>query len=93
MTNGIKFQLLSRTEKFQIHEKGKVHPIFSVPDPGAHPASYAMGTGSLSRGYRRLGRGLNHPPSSSAEIKEKVELQLYSPFGPLWPVVGGNLPF
>jgi len=28
-----------------------------------------------------------HPPSS-AEVKERVELYLYSPSGPSWPVLG-----
>jgi hypothetical protein len=32
--------------------------------------------------------GINHPPPSSAEIKERVELYLYFPSGPSWPVVG-----
>ena len=41
--------------------------------PGAHPASYTMGTGSFP-GERRLGRGVDHPPTSSAEVKERVEL-------------------
>ena len=45
---------------------------------GAHPASYAMGTGLLS-GVKRPGRGANHSLSSSAEVKERVELYLYSP--------------
>ena len=30
---------------------------------------------------KRPGRGVNHPPPSSAEIKERVELYLYSPSG------------
>jgi len=30
----------------------------------------------------------DHPPQSSAEVKERVELYLYSPSGPSWPVVG-----
>jgi len=34
------------------------------------------------------GRGVDHQPPFSAEVKEKVELYLYSPFGPLWPVLG-----
>ena len=42
--------------------------------PVANPASYTMGTGSLSRGVKRLGRGLNHPLSFSAEVKERVQL-------------------
>ena len=37
-------------------------------------------------------RGADHPPSSSAEVKERVELYLYSPSGPSWPVLGKSLP-
>ena len=57
-------------------------------DPVAHPASYTMGTGSLSRGVNLSGRGVNHPPSSMVEVKERVELYLYSASGPSWPVPG-----
>ena len=52
---------------------------FSAPirtGPGAHPASYTMGTGSFP-GVKQPGRGVDHPPPSSAEVKEKVELYLY----------------
>ena len=45
--------------------------------PGAHPVSYAMGTGCFP-GVKRPGRGVDHPPPSSAEVKERVELYLYS---------------
>ena len=31
-------------------------------------------------------RGVYHPTPSSAEVKERVELYLYSPSGPSWPV-------
>ena len=44
--------------------------------PGAHPASYTMGTGSFP-GVKRPGRGFYHPPPSSTEVKERVELYLY----------------
>jgi len=57
-----------------------VGPRFSAPvqtGAGTHPASYAMGTGSFP-GEKRPGRG--------AEVKERVELYLYS--GPSWPVLG-----
>jgi hypothetical protein len=37
---------------------------------------------------KRPGRGLNHPPPSSAEVKERVELYLYSPSELSWPVLG-----
>jgi hypothetical protein len=63
---------------------------FSAPvqtGPGAHPPSYTMGTGSFA-GVKRPGRGVDHPPSSSAEVKERVELYLYTPCGPSWPVLG-----
>ena len=61
---------------------------FSAPvqtGPGAYPASYVMGTGSLSLRVKRPGRGIDQPPSSSAEVKERIELYLYSPSGPFWP--------
>jgi len=63
---------------------------FSAPvqtGPGAHPASYTMGTGSFP-GVKRPGRGVNHQPSSSTEVKERVELHLYTPTVPLWQVIG-----
>jgi hypothetical protein len=67
---------------------------FSAPvqnGPGAHPASYTMSTGSFP-GLNRPGRGVNLPPTSSAEVKERVELYIYTPSGPSWPVLGCNLP-
>jgi hypothetical protein len=48
--------------------------------PGAHPASYTMGTASLPR-IKRPGSGVDHPPSSSAEVKERLQLYIYSPLG------------
>ena len=52
--------------------------------PGAHPTSYTMGTGSF-QGVKRPGNGANHPPPSSSEVKDRVELHLYSSSGPSWP--------
>ena len=48
---------------------------------GAYPVSYTMGAGSFP-GVKRPGRGVDHPPPSSVEVKERVELYLYSPSGP-----------
>jgi len=55
---------------------------FSTPvqtGPGAHPASYTMGTRSFS-GVKRPGCGLNLHLFND-EVKERVELYLYSPIG------------
>ena len=67
---------------------------FSAPvqtGPGAHPASYTVGTRSFP-GAKRPGRGADHPPTSGAKVKERVELYFYSPSGPSWPVLGWPLP-
>ena len=55
--------------------------------PGAHPASYTMGTGCYP-GVKWPGRGVDHPPPHSAEVKERVELYLYPTSGPSWPFLG-----
>ena len=52
----------------------------------AHPASYTMSTGSFP-GVKRPGRVVDHPSPSSAKVKERVELYLYSPSGHLWAVL------
>jgi hypothetical protein len=67
---------------------------FSAPlqtGPGAHPSSYKIGTGSFP-GVIWTGRGVDHPPPSSAEVKERVDLYLYSPSGLSWSVLGWTLP-
>ena len=63
---------------------------FSAPvqtGPGAHPATYKTGTGSFP-GVKRLGRGVDHPPLSSAKVEGRVELYICSPSEPSWPVLG-----
>ena len=55
--------------------------------PGAQPASYTTGNGYFL-GVKRPGRGVDHPPQSSAEVVGRVELYLYSLSGPSWLVVG-----
>ena len=62
---------------------------FSAPvqtGPGAHPASYTMGNRSFP-GVKRPGCSVDHPPPSRVEVKERVELYLYSPSGSSWPVL------
>jgi hypothetical protein len=46
-----------------------------------------MGTGSFP-GVKWPGLGDDHSPPPSAEVKEKVQPYIYSPFGPSWPVIG-----
>jgi hypothetical protein len=63
---------------------------FSAPvetGPGAHPASHTISTRSFPW-VKWPGRGVDHPSPSIDEVKERVELYLYSPFGPSWPVLG-----
>jgi hypothetical protein len=42
--------------------------------------------------FKRPGRGVDHPLPSSAEVKERVQLYLYSPSSPSCPVLGRTLP-
>ena len=68
---------------------------FSAPvqtGPATHSASYIMGTGTLSRGVKRPMRGVDHPPTCSAEVKERVEIYLYSHSGFSWAVLGWTVP-
>jgi len=63
---------------------------FSTPfqtGPGAYLASCTVGTGSFL-GVKWPGHSIDHPPTSSAEVKERVELYLHSFYGPSWPVLG-----
>ena len=68
-------------------------PVQTVP--GVHPTSYIMSTGSFLE-VKRPGRCVDHPPLSSAVIKERVKLYTYSLSGPSWPlllVVGRSAQF
>jgi hypothetical protein len=67
---------------------------FSAPfqtGTGTHTASYTVRT-VFFKGLKRPGRGVDHPPSSSAEVTQRVELQLCSRSRPSWPVLGWTLP-
>jgi len=56
-----------------------------APAPLVERGAVFLGGGG---GVKRPGSGVDHPPPSSAEVKERVELCIYSPFGPSWPVLG-----
>jgi hypothetical protein len=58
--------------------------------PGTHPSSYTMDTGCFRR-VKRPGCGVDYPPSR-AEVKERVELYIYSHFRSSSPVLGRTIP-
>jgi len=43
--------------------------------PVAHPASYTMDTRTIP-GVKRPGRGVDHPPTSRVEVKERGALNV-----------------
>ena len=55
--------------------------------PGTNPASCTMGTESFPV-VKRPRRAEHHPTTSSTEIKERVELYLYSHSRPSWSGIG-----
>ena len=61
------------------------HPPRPVRGPPSLPQNWYR---VFFLGVKRPGRGVNHPPTSSAEIKERVELYLYVPSMSAWPVIG-----
>ena len=61
------------------------------PDrPWGPPSLLYNGYRVSFEGVKRSGRGVNHPPQCSAEVKERTELYCHS--GPSWPVIGCTLP-
>jgi hypothetical protein len=54
-------------------ESGWDKIVYTWTGPGAHPASYIVGTGSFP-GVKQLGHGIKHPPLFSAEVNGRVEL-------------------
>jgi hypothetical protein len=61
---------------------GRDFPHMPRPSLGAHPASCTMATGSIPGGKKRPGRDADTSSPSSAVGHERVELYMYSPYGP-----------
>jgi hypothetical protein len=58
---------------------------FSAPvqtGPGAHPVTFVVGIQSFEGGKERSGRDTDPSHPSSAVGHKRVELYLYSPYGP-----------
>jgi hypothetical protein len=49
--------------------------------PGAHSASYSMGTGSITPGVNRPELKADHSPPSSSEVKNKWSYTSTPPVG------------
>ena len=83
-----------RTGQFgdRIPVGGEVSPPVQTV-PVAHPASLYNGHRLFSPGVKRPGRGVNHPPTSSVEGKERVDVYLYYTSGRSLPVLGRTLHF
>jgi len=64
------------------------HPSTPALGPVQPPIQWIPGSFPV---VKRAGRVAYHSPPSSAEVKERVELYLYSPSGPSWPVLGWTL--
>ena len=76
-------------DRFPLGGQDFLHP--SRLAPNAHPFSHTVGTGSFP-GVQWPRHGIDYPPPSGAEVKERVQLYLYSTSGPSWPVTGWTLP-
>jgi len=61
-----------------------LHPSRLALGPTQPPIQWVLG---LSQG-KQPEHGVDHPPPSSAEVKDRVQIYLYSPSGPSWPVLG-----
>ena len=61
--------------------------------PRVHLTSCTMKNASVFRGVNVLEFYINHPTATSAEVKERVELHLYSSYCSSWSIPERNLPF
>jgi len=63
---------------------GGIKIFHTCPDRPRDPSSLLYNGHRVFQGVKRAGRGIDHPPPSSAEVKESVELY---PLLPLWAFV------
>ena len=61
------------------------------PDRTWGPLSLLHNGYRVFPGVERPGRGVDHPPTSSSEVKERVQPYFYFPYGFSWPVLEQTL--
>jgi hypothetical protein len=87
----------SYSDWLQAGRAGNLMPVvarFSAPVQTGHRGTFGLlynGYRASFRGVKWPGRGDDHAPPSRAEVKETVELYLYSS-GPSWPVLEWTAP-
>ena len=79
----VRDQIPMRTKFFCTRPDRPWNPVSLLCN--AYPGSFP--------GVKRPRRGVLHPPPSSAEVKERAELYLCSPSGPLWSSQGTSATF
>jgi hypothetical protein len=76
-----------RLDRSEIESQlGRDFPLLSRPALGS-PSPTIRWVPSHNWESKRPGSGVNNPPPSSAEVKERVELYLYIPSESSWPVL------
>jgi len=84
---GITHSLRVGLSRDRIAVRGKIFD--TRPDlPWGPPSLLYNGYRVSFPGVKRSERVVDHPPPFSAEVKERVELYLYSPSGSSWPLIG-----
>ena len=66
-----------------IESRWKSEIFRTRPDRPWGPPSLLYNGYRVIPGGKAAGRSVEHPPTSSAEVKARVELYLYSPSGPV----------
>jgi hypothetical protein len=72
---------------------GRVQISRILPDRSWGPPKLLCSEYQVIPGGEMARRGFNHPPPSSTEVKERVELYLCFPTVPSWQVIGWNVSF
>jgi hypothetical protein len=76
---------VGRATRYELDGPGGAEIFRTRPDrPWGPPSLLDNGYWVSFPGVKRPGRGINYPPPSNAEVKERVEQYLCAPSRPLW---------